>query len=88
MIQDEEGNLLEPVEKITVEVPNEHCNYATEMFMNRGGEFKDMNEISTTHKRIIFEITTRQSMGLKKQLITQTKGNLVISSEVIRHIPK
>jgi len=41
-------------------------NNITEMFMNRGGEFKDMEDISSTHKRFVFEIPTRQNMGLKK----------------------
>lgn len=79
------GEPLEPIEHVTIEVPNEFMNPITEAFMERGAEYLDMEELSGTHTRLIFEIPTRLFMGLKKRIVQMTKGNILQESQVVKY---
>lgn len=84
---DAEGNLLEPIEEVKVEVPSEYQSAITEQFLNRLAHFEDMKEISSTHTRLIFHTPTRTMMGFKPVLLGITKGNMAIESHIFDFQP-
>lgn len=85
--EDESGNILEPIEEVIVEVPNEYQTAITEQFLTRLAEFEDMKEISSTHTRLVFHCPTRTMMGFKAVLLGITKGNLTIESHIFEYQP-
>jgi len=74
--KDEHGNLLEPIEEATVEVPNEYAGKVIEVFGSAGGEMVDMlPRQDQTH--LLFKIPTRGIMGLRTRLLNVTRGEAV-----------
>ena len=85
--EDENGNILEPIEEVKIEVPTEYQSPVTEQFLNRLAHFQDMKEISTTHTRLLFHTPTRTLMGFKTVLLGITKGNLSMESHIFGYQP-
>ena len=83
----ESGEILEPIEEVVVEVPNEYQTAVTEQFLTRLAHYEDMKEISSTHTRLIFHCPTRTMMGFKAVLLGVTKGNLTIESHIFEYQP-
>jgi len=83
----ESGEILEPIEEVVVEVPNEYQTAVTEQFLTRLAHYEDMKEISSTHTRLIFHCPTRTMMGFKAVLLGVTKGYLTIESHIFEYQP-
>jgi GTP-binding protein len=81
-VKNSEGQDTEPIERVKIEVDSKHSNAITEAFMNRNAEFVDMEELPGNITRLLFKITTRQMMGLKKYLVGLTKGEISMESEI------
>ncbi len=78
MKRDEYGNLLEPIEELTVDVPQEYVGPVMEKLGRRKGELVNMiNEDAGT--RLMFLIPARGLMGYRSELLTDTRGNGVMS---------
>jgi len=78
--KEEDGEVLEPIEEVTIEVPSEYSTAITEAFMNRLAGFVDMKDISETMQKLVFHVPTRAMMGFKPALLNITKGNMSIES--------
>ena len=69
-----DGKKLEPIENLTVEVPQEFLGTVMEILGRRKAEMKDMSEISG-YMRVNFLIPARGLIGFRSELLTSTKGN-------------
>ncbi|CAG9321073.1 unnamed protein product [Blepharisma stoltei] len=83
----EDGTVVEPIEEVVIESPQEFALPLTEAFLNRLATFIDQKDISATHSRVIFHIPTRAMMGFKPKLLSITKGNMTIESHVKTYSP-
>ena len=80
MKTDERGKLLEPIEELTVDVPQEYVGVVMEKLGQRKAELINMlaqNDGSMT--RIIFTIPARSLLGYRSEFLTDTRGNGVMS---------
>ncbi len=80
MKTDERGKLLEPIEELTVDVPQEYVGVVMEKLGQRKAELINMlaqNDGSVT--RLIFTIPARSLLGYRSELLTDTRGNGVMS---------
>lgn len=80
MKTDERGKLLEPMEELTIDVPQEYVGAVMEKLGQRKAELVNMlsqNDGSTT--RLIFTIPARCLLGYRSELLTDTRGNGVMS---------
>jgi GTP-binding protein len=84
--KDENGNVLEPVEELTVETPDEFYGKVAQEIGKRFGELTNM-DIKNGSTRAQFKIPTRAILGLRSILITLTKGNLIMSSVFKEYAP-
>ena len=75
-----DGVKVEPVEEVSVIVPNEFIGTITEEFGKRFGRLIKMEPISAEEVEFIFEIPTRALIGLRSFLLTATKGTIVYNS--------
>ena len=73
------GRKQEPVEQVTVEVPEEHVGIVIEKMGQRRGEMKDMRVENKT-AYLEFVIPTRGLIGYRSQLLTDTKGLGIMNS--------
>ncbi len=76
--KDKQGNILEPIEKLFVDVPKENMGSVMENLANRRGEITNMNHIGDTVS-IEALIPTRGLIGFETDLVNQTRGMGVMS---------
>ena len=75
----ERGELLEPMELLVVEVPEEYVGTVIEKIGSRKGELKDMaaHEGGATH--LEFSIPSRGLIGYRSEFMTDTNGNGIMN---------
>ncbi len=75
----EDGELLEPIEELTVDVPAEYVGAVMEKIGSRKAEMVDMHAETEGSVRLMFNIPARGLMGYRSELLTDTRGNGVMS---------
>jgi len=80
------GELCEPMEEMSIDVPDEFVNTVISEVSKRRGVLhaQDRNNDSV---RLVFEITTRGTLGLRNVLLTASKGTAIINSMFLRYDP-
>ena len=73
-----DGQKYEPIENLTVEVPQEYMGTAMESLGRRKAEMVDMTEVAG-YMRINFLIPARGLIGFRSELLTSTKGNGIMN---------
>jgi GTP-binding protein len=76
----EDGKLMEPVEHLTVDVPEEFVGVVMEQLGARKGEVTNMHNHGYGRVRIEFRVPSRGLIGLRSQLLTDTRGTIVMNS--------
>ena len=79
----EDGHSVEPVEMLTVDTLQEHVGTVTELASTRLGQLVNMQQDAQGGIRMEYRIPTRGLIGLRNNLLTATRGNVVVSSELI-----
>ena len=75
-----DGKLMEPVEYLTVDVPEEFVGVVMEQLGTRKGEVANMHNHGYGRVRIEFRVPSRGLIGLRSQLLTDTRGTIVMNS--------
>jgi GTP-binding protein len=79
MKRDEQGHLLEPIEELTIDVPQEYMGTVMEKLGTRRAVLNNMINENEGSVRLIFDIPARGLMGYRSELLTDTRGNGVMS---------
>ncbi len=79
MKRDEQGHLLEPIEELTIDVPQEYMGTVMEKLGTRRAVLNNMTNENEGSVRLIFDIPARGLMGYRSELLTDTRGNGVMS---------
>ncbi len=85
--RDERGNLLEPLEELTVECPQEYLGAVMERVGARRGMLVEMREVQSATSRLIFEIPARGLIGMRGELLTATQGYVILSHVFLGYGP-
>jgi GTP-binding protein len=75
-----DGKLMEPVEHLTVDVPEAFVGVVMEQLGSRKGEVVNMHNHGYGRVRIEFRVPSRGLIGLRSQLLTDTRGTIVMNS--------
>jgi GTP-binding protein len=75
-----DGRLMEPVERLTVDVPEEFVGVVMEQLGTRKSEVLNMHNHGYGRVRIEFKVPSRGLIGLRTQLLTDTRGTIVMNS--------
>ncbi len=75
-----DGELCEPVEHLTVDVPEEYTGTVMDGVINRKGEMLNMSPTAQNYIRLEFKVPSRGLIGYRNELMTATKGNGIINS--------
>jgi GTP-binding protein len=76
----ETGKLMEPVEHLTVDVPEEFVGVVMEQLGSRKADVANMHNHGYGRVRIEFRVPSRGLIGLRSQLMTDTRGTIVMNS--------
>jgi GTP-binding protein len=75
-----DGKLMEPVEHLTVDVPEEFVGVVMEQLGSRKSQVLNMHNHGYGRVRIEFRVPSRGLIGLRGQLLTDTRGTIVMNS--------
>ena len=78
--KDKDGNLLEPMELLMIEVPEAYVGAVMEKIGVRRAEIVDMGTRDTGMSHLEFRIPARGLMGYRQQFLTDTNGNGIMNS--------
>ena len=84
---DENGNVLEPMEQLIIDVPEQHQGIIIEKLARRKGELTSVENTSINTIRIEFEIPTRGLIGYRSEFLTDTRGLGIMASRFIGYGP-
>jgi GTP-binding protein len=75
-----DGKLKEPVEKLTIDVPESFIGVVIEKLGSRKGQMTKMHNHGSGRVRIEFSIPSRGMIGLRSELLTDTRGTVIMNS--------
>ena len=78
MHRNDEGTLLEPMEALTIDVPQDFMGPVMEGLGLRKAELTNMTELAG-YLRLEFNIPARGLIGFRNQFLTDTKGNGIMN---------
>jgi len=75
-----DGKLMEPVERVTIDIPEEFVGVVIEQLGRRKAEMQKMHNHGFGRVRLEFRVPSRGLIGLRSQLLTDTRGTIVMNS--------
>lgn len=75
-----DGVKQEPIESLTIEVAPDYVGAVSQELGIRKAELKSTDITSTGSTRFVYEISTAALIGLRNNLLTATKGTVIMSS--------
>ena len=85
--KDEDGNLLEPMELLIVEVPESYVGAVMEKIGSRKGELENMDVRDGGSTHIEFKIPARGLIGYRSEFMTDTNGNGIMNNLFLGYEP-
>jgi GTP-binding protein len=80
VVRTENGKKLEPLERLVIDVPENFIGIILETTGTRRGEMLKMSNHNSGRVRMDFKIPSRGLIGLRSQLLTDTRGTALIHS--------
>jgi len=80
VVRNENGKRLEPVERLVVDIPENFIGIILETLGSRRGEMLKMSNHNSGRVRMDFKIPSRGLIGLRSQLLTDTRGTALLHS--------
>ncbi len=75
-----DGKIMEPVEWLTVDVPEEFVGVVMEKLGMRKAEMQKMHNHGYGRVRMEFRVPSRGLIGLRSEMLTDTRGTIVMNS--------
>ncbi len=77
--EDDNGNKLEPMEDVTIDVDEEFSSSVIDSMNKRKAEMLNMKTAGSNKTRILFRVPSRGLIGYQSTFLTQTKGTGVLN---------
>ena len=75
----EQGELLEPIEEVVIDLDAEHAGIVVQKLSERRAELVDMRPSGGGRQRIVFYVPTRGLIGYQGELLTNTRGTGIMN---------
>jgi GTP-binding protein len=82
--EDAKGNLLEPLELVVIDIPEEFIGVVTEALGRRKGQMAKMINNGTGRVRLEYEIPSRGLIGFRGEFLTETKGTGLLNTMFLK----
>lgn len=79
MQKDENGQTLEPVEEVVIDVDEEHAGVVVQKMSERKAEMIELRPSGGNRQRLVFHAPTRGLIGYQSELLTDTRGTAVMN---------
>ena len=84
---DDNGKLLEPMELVYIDVPDEFTGVVIDKLSQRKGELQNMGMSNGAYTRLEFSIPSRGLIGYRGDFLTDTKGNGIMNTSFDGYAP-
>ncbi|MFO1117543.1 MAG: translational GTPase TypA [Beijerinckiaceae bacterium] len=75
----ENGEILEPIEEVVIDVDEEHSGAVVQKMSERKGEMIEMRPSGGNRLRLVFYAPTRGLIGYQGELLTDTRGTAIMN---------
>jgi GTP-binding protein len=75
-----DGKLMEPMERVAIDVPENFVGVVVEKLGARKGQMTNMHNHGYGRARLEFRLPSRGLIGLRSELLTDTRGTIVMNS--------
>ena len=82
-----DGELMEPSEILSVDVPEEFSGTVIQKLGPRKGEMTKMSNHGSGRVRMEFKVPSRGLIGLRNEMLTETRGTIIMNSIAGEYIP-
>ena len=82
-----DGNLVEPVEVLTIDTKDEYLGVLTEMLSKRQAQLMDMRNDGHDDVRLVFHVPTKGLIGFRNAFSTATRGESIINTVFLGYEP-
>ncbi len=82
-----DGKLMEPVEHLTIDIPENFVGAVIERLGPRKGEMVKMHNHGYGRVRLEFRVPSRGLIGLRSELLTETRGTIIMNSLFDGYMP-
>jgi GTP-binding protein len=87
LTKDEDGNVLEPVEEVVIDVDEEFSGVVVQKMSERKAEMIEMRPSGGNRLRLVFYAPTRGLIGYQGELMTDTKGTAIMNRLFHAYLP-
>jgi GTP-binding protein len=85
--KDENGNLLEPIEEVTIDVDDEFTGAVIEKLTRKKAELVEMKPSGGGKTRLVMHVPARSLIGYHGEFMTDTRGSGVMNRIFLEHAP-
>jgi GTP-binding protein len=82
-----DGELHEPIERLSIDIPEDFLGVVTQMLALRKGRLENMVNHGTGWVRLDFLVPTRGLIGFRTEFLTETRGSGILHSVFERYEP-
>ncbi len=82
-----DGHKMEPYEELTVDVHKDYMGAVTDEVGKRKGKLINMHTVGDTGMRLIYKISSRNLIGIRSRLLTNTRGTAVLNTYLLGYEP-
>ncbi|ABE61532.1 GTP-binding protein TypA [Nitrobacter hamburgensis X14] len=79
LTKDDNGQLLEPIEEVVIDVDEEHSGVVVQKMSERKAEMMEMRPSGGNRLRLVFHAPTRGLIGYQGELLTDTRGTAIMN---------
>ena len=87
MTREIDGKLHEPLERLSIDIPEDFMGVVSQMLALRKGRMESMSNHGTGWVRLDYLIPTRGLIGLRNEFLTETRGTGIMHSVFERWAP-
>ncbi|MCL2584455.1 MAG: translational GTPase TypA [Streptosporangiales bacterium] len=87
VIREIDGKRMEPVERLSIDVPEEYLGAVTQLVSVRRGRMETMTNHGTGWVRLVFLVPSRGLIGFRTQFLTETRGTGIAHHVFESHEP-
>lgn len=83
-----DGQKCEPFEELTIDVHKDYMGAVTDELGKRKGKLINMHNVGETGMRLIYKISSRNLIGIRSTLMTNTRGTAVLNTYLLGYEPE
>ena len=83
-----DGKVCEPYEELTIDVHKDYMGIISDEIGKRKGKLINMHTVGDTGIRLVYNISSRNLIGIRSKLLTNTRGTAIMNTYLLGYEPE